>query len=188
MKYRLFLSFMFLLGVSISSQAIGAASDGDKTAKEAKKEAKALIKEGWQPLPGTPTIVEQLAEAWQIRSEMTDNGAQRYVTGNCIDKGTDLERTKSMVRNKARFDLNAQVKIQVRNQTENYVKTLQLSAEEAETQVQTITSTRISSQNRMGSSKDILQIYRKTEDGKYEVRMMVAYDLEKLLSDESWKK
>lgn len=66
--------------------------------KQAKKEAKDWVKKGWEVMPGSPSIQDQVFKRMKLQSQTLEDGSEKYV----VETGTGTSQTRNAAKLVAR--------------------------------------------------------------------------------------
>lgn len=149
-----------------------------KASKAASKEAKHLSKEGWMAAPGTPSLEQQLDKIYLMQTQHDPDGFPLYIIAKGLGKAQNYDTAKMKALEMARFDLAAQILIDVRAMIENSVINEQLSETNAATLTPCIMTSRSHISQNIGRVMTVMEIYR-TVNGKKELSVRIAYQQEK---------
>ena len=145
-----------------------------RVTKKARKDAKALAREGWKPMPGTADLAQQLSEV-RFRQYALAGKFPKYIVG----RGSSVAATPGMARKqalaRARADVAATMSVEIAALTESTESTTELTGGEAETIAKTVETSKSMVQQSLGRTDAIMEIYRE-KDGKAEVQIAVSYD------------
>lgn len=127
--------------------------------KDAKKAAKALEKEGWKPVPGSPTLETQQNDMMLRRYELKGN-FPKYLVG----RGTAVAQTAGTARKqaltRAKVDLAGSIGAEVASLTENEETNIELSSDEQQTVGKTIESSQVMVQQSIGRTEVVMEALR----------------------------
>ena len=137
-----------------------------QVSKNAKKEAKALTKEGWETVPSVPSIEEQLRYLYETESEMDERGCPRYVYGKAKCIGGNYNVAKMQATYLAKVNLAGDVQSEI---VANINKVVDQN--EKEYIIKTISS---KTEIYIGKTTTIMEIYRKDSQGIYEVQIVLC--------------
>lgn len=140
-----------------------AGKEAAKAGKEAKKEAKKLAKEGWKTVPGLESLENQLEKSYRLQSELDPKGYPAYFTGQGSATAADYDAAKRQALALARQNIARQL------QSDLEAITRVTSDATAE-----LTARDIVIQS-LGRLTPAMEIYRRTESGRYEVLVTLAY-------------
>lgn len=137
--------------------------DAGKAGKEARKEAKKLAKEGWKTAPGLESLENQLENSYRLQNQLDPKGYPAYFTGQGGGTGAGYDAAKRQALALAR---------------QNVARQLQ-SDLEAITRVTSDANAELTARDivmrSLGRLTPAVEIYRRTEDGRYEVLLTLAY-------------
>ena len=177
-------TFVLLLAAALLALvAAPTYAGGDEpVAKEIKKEAKQMEKEGWKPLPLAKPIVEQLQQTASLRKERLSDHLPRYFIATGSAKAANLDIAKTLATERAKQELAAQMNVEVDALTDYYVNNAQ--GAEAATNASTTIETRVKTMQRVGRTTTVMEICRDAAGGNTEVKVSIALDKETILKDE----
>ena len=142
--------------------------------KDARKQAKKLSKEGWQPYPGSPTLETQQSDLLMRRYELEGN-FPRYVlgAGTASAKSSGVARKQAVAR--ARVDLATNIGSEVAALIEESVSSNEYSSAEQETFAKIQESSKTLVQQSIGRTDVVYEIMRE-KAGSYEVSVYISCD------------
>ena len=135
--------------------------------KIAKKEAKALKRKGWVAHPAKPTIEEQLLNFYEMQYEYDEHGHPRYIYGIAQSTGLNYDSARWQAITLAKIDLSGNIQTEVIANINDKM----VDQNEKEYTIKTITS---KSEISIGTTKTIMEIYRKDSRGNLEVRIVLC--------------
>ena len=102
---------MSLLAASILLCPVlsGQAVSDKRIEKDAKKQAKALVKDGWLTAPGKPSVELQQLRALKIQNEFDDNYNQKFVEGSAQAVGPNYDAAKFQATELAKIDIAGKI-------------------------------------------------------------------------------
>lgn len=142
--------------------------------KEAKKQAKALKREGWKPAPGTMPIENQLSE-YYIQLHELDGRFPKYIMGRASAKGSTYGVARKQAVARARVDIASSLQAEVASLNEMTEGNTELSNGEVETMAKMLETSQTLVQQSIGRTNVVYEIFREV-DGKTEVQVAVNYD------------
>jgi len=145
-----------------------------KVTKTAKKEAKRLTKQGWQPGPGALPIQKQLDATYRKRVEMVGN-VPKYIMGSSTNVGGNYTAAKKAAMEFARQDVANQISSEMRELIEASVNNQELSNGDAESLTKVVSASVTKVSQTIGSLPIVFEAYRDVESQK-EVMLNVAYE------------
>lgn len=155
-----------------------------KADKDSRKEAKALAKDGWRVMPGKLPLEKQIQEAKY--SELMDNDegtGRRFLTATHQSMGGNYSAAKQIADDRARVELAQAIyndvsgKIKSNLGSTNFGKGDVAAIDEFVSANQSVISAQLK------GVEQIIEIYRETGQGVFEVRVFVRIDAEKALRD-----
>lgn len=154
-----------------------------KILKDAKKQAKAMTKEGWKPAPGSPSLEKQLNELYIKRYAMDETGLfPKFIIGSITGKGGQMAYARKQAMALAQVEIAEQIEAEVAELVENSTADKMLDNGEAETIVKTMSASKTLVQQKLGRNYIGLEAYREV-NGKYEYQISVIYDSNQAKSD-----
>ena len=177
-------TFVLLLAAALLALvAAPTYAGGDEpVAKEIKKEAKQMEKEGWKPLPLAKPIVEQLQQTASLRKERLADHLPRYFIATGSAKAANLDIAKTLATERAKQELAAQMNVEVSSLTDYYINNVQGGA--ATSDASSTIETRVKTMQRVGRTITVMEICRDGGDGNTEVKVSIALDKEAILKSE----
>lgn len=148
--------------------------------KDAKKMAKQLKKEGWKPMPGSPTLETQMNDVLLHRYEMKGN-FPRYILGmgEGVASTTGVARKQAVAR--ARVELAGNIGVEVAELVENSESNIEYSAAEQESIGKMLASSQSMVQQSLGRTDVTFEAYRE-KNGSKEVLVYVTCDTKNVKS------
>lgn len=144
-----------------------------KVTKLAKKEAKALAKEGWKPGPGTMPIERQLDDLYRQQVEMKGD-APKYIIGTAQNTGDNYTAAKKAAMEFARQSVAEQISAEVAELTNTKVGNSETGTADAESVTQIVNEGKSLVQQSIGQVRIVQEISREV-NGKVQVRLAVTY-------------
>lgn len=152
-----------------------------RASKDARKQAKALAKEGWQVSPGTLPLEKQLDRVYQMQYEFDDDMYPRYIMGDAQSVGENYDAAKFQAVELAKINLASQIESEVTGLIDTDLDNAQLSAEEAASVAKTVAALKGFLTQKIGRVLTPVECYRTLPNKNKEVRVMIAYDSKKAL-------
>ena len=157
-----------------------------KAIKEARKEAKKYVKEGWYVQPGSLPMDKQIEKAWMKQYEEDEKGYPKYYIGNGNSVAGAQSAAKLQASTIAKQDLAGRISSSIASLIETNISNEQISTEDAVTIQQTVSaSTEIIAQ-KLGRVVTLTELYRKVGNKKIEANIRLAYSQE--MANEEAKK
>ncbi len=148
----------------------------EKASKAARKEAKNLKKEGWTNAPGALPIDKQLDKSYMMQMEYDEDLFPKYMMGEAMSIGQSYDAAKMQAMELAKQNLAGQIQTEVTALIENTVANKQLSAEEAESVVQSILAGKNLISQSIGRTITVVEVYRTLQNKNKEVLVRIAYN------------
>lgn len=148
----------------------------EKASKAARKEAKKLKKEGWTNAPGALPVDKQLDKSYMMQMEYDEDLFPKYMMGEAMSIGQSYDAAKMQAMELAKQNLAGQIQTEVTALIENTVANKQLSAEEAESVVQSILAGKNLISQSIGRTITVVEVYRTLQNKNKEVLVRIAYN------------
>lgn len=148
-------------------------------AKEAKKEAKRLKKEGWSVPAGNLPLEMQLAQAYKLQAEVNNDMQPKYIFGQAISGGSFYDAAKMQAVELAKAELASNILTDLTTIVNVKLENRQISADQATSASEIIQKGRSLVSQKLGPTIPLIEIYRTTKEGVVEVQIRLAYDKEK---------
>lgn len=149
---------------------------GEKCTKAAKKEAKALKKEGWRVNPGALPLEKQLDNSYLKQMEFDDDLFPKYIMADAKSIGENYDAAKASAMSLAITSLAGQIQTEVAALIENTIANKQLEANEAASIVETVQSSKNLISQSIGRTLPMVECYREVKKGgNKEVLVRIAY-------------
>lgn len=149
-----------------------------KASKIARKEAKALKKEGWLVTPGTLPIDKQLDKSYQMQYEIGKDMMPKYLMAEGMSIGENYDAAKLQATEIAKQNLAGLIQAEITALVENTVANEQLAQEKANSIAQTISASKSYISQKIGRTLPVVELYRVKKDKNKEVLVRLAYDTE----------
>lgn len=156
-----------------------------KADKEAKKQAKALKKEGWTVPAGSKSIEQQITSSYRYREEQMANSSgdpvNRYIVQTGFAEGGTFNSSYAQSRLNAMISLASAIKTQLVATMKSSIGNAQKSAlttaslEKFEQKADAIVDETLT------NVVPLLTVYRRTSGGIYEVQATFAFDKKEIL-------
>lgn len=137
-----------------------AAQPAGNYTKQAKKEAKALKKEGWAVTPGTMALEAQLERYYTLANERDGDGNLLYLMAPALSTGQNYDAARMQAIALAKQELAGMIATEVSAEVDNRVANGQMDAEEAVSLVQTVTAGKASLTQSLGRVEVVFECYR----------------------------
>lgn len=147
-----------------------------KATKSARKEAKALKKEGWTVAPGQLPLEKQLDKSYSMYYEYEESGLPKYIIGDAMSPGKTYDAAKMQAVELAKTNLAGQIQTEVTALIESTVANGQIAQDDAESIARTVSASKNLIVQRLGRTVTVVECYRKLANGTIEVRVTLAYN------------
>ena len=154
-----------------------------KASKAAKKEAKALKKQGWVVAPGQLPLEKQLDRSYTMYYEFEEGGMPKYVIGNAMSVGEIYDAANRQARQLAIEDLAAQIQSEVTALVESTVANEQISQDDAASIARTVSSSKSLIAQRLGRVISVMECYKPEKNGTLQARVTLAYNAQMAFDD-----
>lgn len=176
MKLTKFIFSIVLLCVCMPSMAQLTSQQEKEVAKEAKKEAKTLIKEGWRVPAGELSIEKQLAQSIMMTMEKDDDGRPKYVFGRANSGGDFYDAAKLQAMEVAKSELIGNMSADVTRLIDMKLQNQQKNARSASSLATIMAKGKSFMSQKLKNILPVLEIYRTNSDGTVEVQLRLAYE------------
>lgn len=152
-----------------------------KASKDARKEAKAFKKEGWQVNPGALPLEKQLDRSYLMHLELDSEMMDKYIWGEARSIGENYDAAKMQALELAKQHIAGQIQSEITALVENTVANKQLAAEEAASVTETVMASKHLISQRIGRTVTVVEAYRVLPNKNKEVLIRIAYDSKKAM-------
>lgn len=118
-------SAFVLSGITASAQIVSE----KKVEKDAKKQAKVLLKEGWKVAPGHPSIELQQIKAAKINNTTDDNYSSKFVMGSAQATGPNYDAARFQATELAKIDIAGKIMTELTGIVETNIGNTQIDPE-----------------------------------------------------------
>jgi hypothetical protein len=147
-----------------------------KVGKDAKKEAKALAKEGWLVSPGALPLEKMLQRSYEMQYQYDDLGFPKYIMAIAQSIAENYDAAKTTATSLAITNLAGQIQTEVTALIENTVANKQLSAEQAASISETVMASKNLISQSIGRTITVVECYRVLPNKNREVMVRIAYN------------
>lgn len=150
----------------------------DRATKAARKEAKALAKEGWKVAPGAMPLEKQLDKAYFMESQIEDSETMypKFIIGEAMSIGETYDAAKMQALEIAKLNLAEQIQTEVTAIVDNSLANQQLPEEEAASVTKTLMESKSLISQSIGRTVTVMECYRDKDGKRKEVRVRIAYN------------
>lgn len=178
-REKFFITVMFFCILSIPSNAQVTALQEKQFAKDAKKEAKMLKKEGWGVPAGNLPLERQLSLAYKLQAEVNADMQPKYIFGQAISGGGFYDAAKMQAVELAKAELAGNILTDLTTIVSSKLENHQVSSDKANSASEIIKEGEAVVSQKLDSPIPLIEIYRTLKDGTVEVQIRLAYDKEK---------
>lgn len=147
-----------------------------RVAKEARKAAKTLKKEGWLVAPGQLPLEKQLDKAFNMKYEYEENGLPKYIIGEAKAVGGAYDAARMQAVNNAKIELAGLISTEVTALTESTVGNNQISSEDATSINEAVQAGKSLIVQKLGRTFVVTECYRQLNKKNVEVSVTIAYN------------
>lgn len=140
-----------------------------KASKAAKKEAKALIKEGWKASPGALPLEKQLDRSYVFQLDMDDDMNEKYISGNGKSVAEVYDAAKMQATELARLDMASKISTECTGIIDNLTANKQLPKDEATSISTLMAESKTIFSQKLGKVQTIVEAYRELPNKNKEV-------------------
>lgn len=147
----------------------------EKATKVARKEAKKMVKAGWQTLPGALPIEKQLDKSYMMQYEYNEGMYPKYIMGEAMTIGGNYDAAKMQALELAKQNLAGQIQTEVTALIENTVANEQMDAGEAASITRSVMAAKNLISQSFGRTIPVIEVYRTLANKNKEVFVRIAY-------------
>ena len=147
----------------------------EKASKAARKEAKALKKEGWKANPGALPLDKQLDRSYMMQNDYDEDMFPKYIMGEARSVGENYDGAKMQAMELAKQNLAGQIQTEVTALIESNVANKQMSAEDAATVTNSVMSSKALISQSITRTMPVVEVYRELPNKNKEVLVRLAY-------------
>ena len=177
LKFIMVVILFSIIPVSVCAQTT--TQQEKQIAKEAKKEAKRLKKEGWSVPAGNLPLEMQLAQAYKLQAEVNNEMQPKYIFGQAISGGGFYDAAKMQAVELAKAELASNILTDLTTIVNVKLENRQISADQATSASEIIKEGEAVVSQQLVSPIPLVEIYRTLKDGTVEVQIRFAYEKEK---------
>lgn len=150
-----------------------------KQTKLAAKEAKKLEKEGWKTM--NLPIQTQLEETWEMQAQRDEDGFKSFIVKEVVAISNSYSAAQSQAENIAKIRIAGDIGSSVASLTDIALKNEEISAADAATVAKIAEEAKVLVSQELGRIVTGQTLYRITPENKYEVRVVVLYNMRKAM-------
>lgn len=147
-----------------------------KVEKDAKKQAKILVKEGWKVAPGLPSIEMQQLKAAKINNSTDDNYSSKFVIGSAQSVASTYDAAKFQATELAKIDIAGLISSELAGIAKTNIGNQQVNPDLAENIVKTIGAYKNYIATKLTNVISCIDMYKvDPSSGKYTVSIGIFY-------------
>lgn len=147
-----------------------------RASKAARKEAKALKKDGWGVAPGQLPLDKQLDKSYSMYYEYEEGGLPKYVIGEAMSPGATYDAAKMQALELAKTNLAGLIQTEVTALVESTVANEQITQEQASSVVRTVQASKNLIVQKLGRTIPVMECYKTLPNKTVQVRVTIAYN------------
>lgn len=149
-----------------------------KAGKAARKEAKALKKEGWKVAPGSLPLEKQLDKSYLMQYQYDNDGFPAYIMAEAMSTGGNYDAAKMQALELAKQNLAGQIQTEITSLIENTVANEQMDHGDAESITRSVMASKNLISQSIGRVIPVVEAYRVVNGNNREVLIRIAYSQE----------
>lgn len=162
-----------LSGATVSAQIVSE----KKVEKDAKKQAKILVKEGWKVAPGHPSIEMQQLKAAKINNTTDEDFNSKYVMGSAQAVAPTYDAAKYQATELAKIDIAGKISSELAGIAKTNMGNQQVNPDQAENIVKTIGAYKSFVASKLTNIISCIDMYKQdSRTGKYTVSIGIFYN------------
>ena len=178
--------FFMLIGIAAGIFACGMIASAQivsdkKAEKDAKKQAKVLVKEGWKVAPGLQSIELQQLKAAKINNTTDDNFNSKYVMGSAQAVAPSYDAAKYQATELAKIDIAGKISSELAGIAKTNIGNQQIDPEKAENIVKTIGAYKSFVATKLTNIISCIDMYKQDATGQYTVSIGIFYNKEEAI-------
>lgn len=146
-----------------------------KATKDAQKEAKRLMKEGWEPMPGKLPIAKQLDRIYNMQVELDAEGMLKYIVGGGEATANTPAAAQMNATAVAVDAIASSMSVSITSLIDQKLQNEQITATEAATLHEAAEKSKMLYSQNIGQTLNVLEIQRTLDNGNTQVRITKAY-------------
>lgn len=152
-----------------------------KAEKDAKKQTKVLVKEGWKVAPGLPSIELQQLKAAKINNTTDDNFNSKFVMGSAQAVAPSYDAAKYQATELAKIDIAGKISSELAGIAKTNIGNQQIDPEKAENIVKTIGAYKSFVATKLTNIISCIDMYKQDATGQYTVSIGIFYNKEEAI-------
>lgn len=161
----------------LSGNVAGAQAVSDKkVARDAKKQAKTYVKEGWKTAPGHPSIELQQLRASKIQNTFDDNFQPKFVFGSAQAIGPNYDAAKYQATELAKINIAGNIASELAGIAQTNIGNAQTDPGQAAAIVKTIGAYKNFVAAKLTNIISVIDMYKQEPGGMTTVSIGLFYD------------
>lgn len=148
----------------------------EKASKDARKEAKRLMKDGWGAAPGALPLEKQLDRSYLMQMEYEDDMLPMYIMAEAMSIGENYDAAKMQAVELAKQNLAGQIQTEITTLVDNSVANKQLSKEQAVSITKSVMAGKNLITQSLGRTITVVEAYRTLHNKNKEVLVRLGYN------------
>ncbi|NDV84875.1 hypothetical protein [Bacteroides sp. 51] len=149
-----------------------------KAIKGARKEAKALEKEGFKTLPGKLPIDKQVENAWQKQVEIDTDGNPYWYVASSRAIGGNQHAAALQATNAAKIDLAGQIQTKVTQLVEVKAANNDMGQEEAASIIEVVAASKSIISATLSRTIPLVEVYKTLSNKNVEMMVTLGYSMD----------
>lgn len=149
-----------------------------KATKAARKEAKALAKQGWKAAPGALPVEKQLDRSYEMQYQYDKEGYPLFIMAEAMSTGGNYDAAKMQALEIAKQNLAGQIQNELTALIENTVSNEQLDKGTAASITRSVMAGKNLIMQRLGRIIPVVEVYRDLDGKNREVMVRIACNQE----------
>lgn len=150
----------------------------ERATKDARKESRKLVKQGWTTAPGALPLEKQLDKSYLMQYEFDDNGYPKFIMSEALSIGENYDGAKMQALELAKQNLAGQIQTEITALVESQVANSQLAADDAATVTKSVMASKNVISQSIGRVITVVETYRVLQNKNKEVLVRIAYNSE----------
>ena len=152
-----------------------------KVEKDAKKQAKVLVKEGWKVAPGHPSVEMQQLKAAKINNTTDDEFNSKYVMGSAQAVAPTYDAAKYQATELAKIDIAGKISSELAGIAKTNIGNEQVNPDQAENIVKTIGAYKNYVASKLVNIISCIDMYKNDSKTGYTVSIGIFYNKEEAI-------
>ncbi len=154
-----------------------------KVDSDSRKEAKKLVKDGWQVMPGKLPIEKQIQATKYAELDKTPDGQKRFFVGTHKSVGGNYTAARQIADDRARVELARSIHAEVAQKIEQQVSNTDYGQGDIKVIDEFVSANKSVISAQLQGVVPTLEIYRPGKDGQYEVMVALKVEAAQALKD-----